>query len=242
MSGQTGQADRPRLLGDDALEQSAVVANIAMNRVRGLAGVNSYERELGFDPYEWLADRAGRAGRAARPVAWLDVCCGSGRALLEAERRFADELPAAQITIVGVDLVDFFAAQPHSPRLELIAKPAAGYQPDRPFDLVTCVHGLHYIGDKLDLISRLVSFLTPGGLFAADFDPESILNPDGTSAARKVLRYLRESDIDYDRRRHRITCTGPRTMSFPATYRGADDLAGPGYTGQPAVCSYYQWP
>ena len=236
MSSRTGETDhRPRLLGDDALEQSAVVANIAMNRVRGLAGVNSYERELGFDPYEWLADRA------VRPVAWLDVCCGSGRALLEAERRFADEMPDAQIAIVGVDLVDFFAAPPHPPRLELIAQSAASYETDRVFDLVTCVHGLHYIGDKLDLISRLVSFLTPGGLFGADFDPESILNPDGTSAARKVLRHLRESDIDYDRRRHRITCTGPRTMSFPAAYHGADDLAGPGYTGQPSVCSYYQW-
>jgi hypothetical protein len=31
------------------LEQSSVVANAAMNRDRGIAGVNSYERDLGFD-------------------------------------------------------------------------------------------------------------------------------------------------------------------------------------------------
>src|SRR5689334_4762791 len=38
------------LLDDAALELSAVVANCAMNRERQLAGVNSYTRELGFNP------------------------------------------------------------------------------------------------------------------------------------------------------------------------------------------------
>ncbi|MFE7719702.1 hypothetical protein ACFU44_11755 [Nocardia rhizosphaerihabitans] len=47
----------PRLLDDVTLELSSVVANNAMNRGRGLAGVNSYARELGFDPYERLAER-----------------------------------------------------------------------------------------------------------------------------------------------------------------------------------------
>ncbi len=38
------------------------------------------------------------------------------------------------------------------------------------FDLITCVHGLHYAGDKLAVLTRAVDWLTPGGLFAADLD------------------------------------------------------------------------
>lgn len=236
----------PRLLDDAALERSAVVANSAMNRIRGLAGVNSYARELGFDPFEWLAERARTAAVAASAhgeVAWLDMCCGSGRALLEAERRFVDELPDLPVTITGVDLVDFFAAPPVSRRLRLIAQSAATYSPPagRAFDLVTCVHGLHYVGDKLGLLSRLASLISSGGRLVADFDADSILNPDGSSAGRRVSAHLRRAGVDYDRRRHRIACIGPRGLDFPATYRGADAAAGPGYTGQPAVCSYYQW-
>ena len=46
-------ADRPAgLLDDAAVESSAVVANNAMNRQRGLAGVNSYTRELGIHPLD----------------------------------------------------------------------------------------------------------------------------------------------------------------------------------------------
>ena len=38
---------------------------------------------------------------------------------------------------------------------------------------------------------------------------------------------------------HRITCTGHRHINLPYRYLGADDRAGPNYTGQPAVCSLY---
>ncbi|WP_406044521.1 hypothetical protein OG799_08580 [Micromonospora sp. NBC_00898] len=39
------QRESVHLLGDDALERSAVVANCAMNRERQLVGANSYARE-----------------------------------------------------------------------------------------------------------------------------------------------------------------------------------------------------
>ena len=54
------------LLDDERLERSAVVANNAMNRLRGLDGVNSYERELGFRPLEILRGTA----------SCVDLCCG----------------------------------------------------------------------------------------------------------------------------------------------------------------------
>jgi SAM-dependent methyltransferase len=227
----------PRLLDDATLELSSVVANNAMNRRRGLSGVNSYERDLGFDPYAHLADRL-NDGSA---VTWIDLCCGSGRAMLEAEDRFEREFPDADVTLVGIDLVDHFHAPARTARLRLIAASVAEWRPDGPADLVTCVHGLHYIGDKLALLSAMARWTTPTGSFAAHFDPQSIRHGDGSSAARRVMAEFRRAGVDYDRRRHHVSAGGPRTLSFPAAYLGADDTAGPGYTGQPAVASYYDW-
>jgi hypothetical protein len=95
-------ADRYRqagLLGDEDLAGSAVVANCAMNRERQLTGVNSYTRELGFDPVEVLLD----AHSDGPTVAWLDLCCGTARALIQAADRLAD-MGLAGTELVGVDL------------------------------------------------------------------------------------------------------------------------------------------
>ncbi|MGW6624722.1 class I SAM-dependent methyltransferase [Nocardia sp. NPDC055002] len=227
----------PVLLDDLTLEQSSVVANNAMNRGRGLSGVNSYARELGFDPYEVLAERL-RADPTAR-VTWIDVCCGSGRALLEAEERFDREFPTADVTIIGLDLVDFFLDKPRTPRLRLLTTSATTWTPPREADLVTCVHGLHYIGDKLALIESMTSWMTPSGHFAADFDPSEIRCPGGSPATTAVVDALRAAGLTYNRRRHQVRGHGRPT--FAATFLGADPTAGPGYTGQPAVVSYYEW-
>ncbi|WP_405111703.1 hypothetical protein OG559_02090 [Micromonospora sp. NBC_01405] len=70
------------LLGNDALEQSAVVANCAMNRERQLSGVNSYTRELGFNPLDVLAAGlvgAGRAELRQPPAGWICAAAPVGR-------------------------------------------------------------------------------------------------------------------------------------------------------------------
>jgi trans-aconitate methyltransferase len=203
------------LLDDPALHASSVVANNAMNRERQLTGVNSYARVLGFDPVE-------RAGNG-----WLDLCCGSGRALIQAAERVD---PAK---LAGVDLVDAFAPAP--PGLTLVAAPIETWTPQRVFDLITCVHGLHYVGDKLAVLTRVLKWLTPAGIFVADLDLASI-KPGG----RRLTALLRAAGVDYDGRRKRITCAGPRSLDLPFRYLGADDRAGPNYTGQPAVNSYYE--
>lgn len=231
-----------RLLDDVALEASSVVANNAMNRERGLSGANSYAKELGFDPYVLLISRVGADADRPDGAAWLDLCCGSGRALIHAAGRFAAEHPDADIAIVGVDLVDYFAMATRAAGLEFIAASVARWEPHRRFDLVTCVHGLHYVGDKLGLLARAASWLTSDGLLVADFDANSIRSADGRAATREVAAALKSSGVDYDPRRRRVTCRGRRTLHVPATYLGADDVAGPGYTGQPAVDSYYAWP
>ncbi|GLW35888.1 class I SAM-dependent methyltransferase [Actinoplanes regularis] len=222
---------RSDLLDDQALHASSVVANCAMNRERQLAGVNSYARELGFDPLAWLTAVA----QVHSDVGWLDLCCGSGRALIQAATR----LRPGEATLVGLDLVDAFAPGTAGSGPTLVAAPVETWTPPRAFDLITCVHGLHYVGDKLAVLSRVVRWLTPVGRFVADLDLSSIQFADGQPAGRRLTSRLRAAGIEYDARRRRISCTGPRDLGLPFTYLGADDRAGANYTGQPAVHSYY---
>lgn len=222
-----------RLLGDAALEASSVVANCAMNRERGLAGVNSYTRELGFNPLDRLTERI-HAGTGR--VAWLDLCCGSARALAEAARELAGTGLGGRASLVGVDLVE----APAVTGVDLVCAPVAAWRPSQRLDLVTCVHGLHYVGDKLGLLTRAAGWLTSGGLLVADLDLAAIRLADGMPGGRRLAAELRRAGFGYDARRRRITLDGWREVSLPYAYLGADDRAGPNYTGQPAVDSYYE--
>jgi len=87
-----------KLLGDDALERSDVVANCRMNRERNLTGSNGYAKEIGFNPVEFLKERA----NATTTTRWLDLCCGSASALIEAVQ--ATQSSDGVIKITGVDL------------------------------------------------------------------------------------------------------------------------------------------
>jgi hypothetical protein len=109
------------------------------------------------------------------------------------------------------------------------------------FDLITCVHGLRYLGDKLGLIIRAASWLKDDGLFVANLDLNNIKLADGRSASRIVARELRRVGIDYDRRSRLLRCRPLTEVEFPFRYCGADDQARPNYTKQPAVDSYYDW-
>jgi SAM-dependent methyltransferase len=248
--GRAGDTAPPaRLLNDRALERSPVAANCAMNRERQLAGVNSYARELGFSPLDVLRDseRDAAARGAVQPgascpaAAWLDLCCGTGRALIQAATRLYQDGLADRTVLVGVDLVDAFDPVPAEiPNLRLMCSSVTALEPAISFDLITCVHGLHYVGDKLATLARAASWLTPGGRLVADLDLTAIVVPGGRQAARELRRRLAEAGLGYEARRHRITCTGQREVLLPYRYLGADDQAGPGYTGQPAVASYYE--
>ncbi|MEU8515652.1 class I SAM-dependent methyltransferase [Kitasatospora sp. NPDC048722] len=221
-----------RLIPDDELVGSSVVANNTMNRERGLSGVNSYARELGFDPAEWLLARGGAA------PAWLDLCSGEGRAMVEAARR----LPEGAV-LTGVDLVGPLAPPPDAdslPGLRMVTAALADWTPRRSYDLITCVHGLHYLGDQLGVIARAAAWLAPDGRFAAHFDPESVRWAGGASAGRAVVAALREAGFAYRARRHLLVLEGGRSVHLPFAYAGADADAGPNYTGQPAVASHYR--
>ncbi|MEU9128473.1 class I SAM-dependent methyltransferase [Kitasatospora sp. NPDC048540] len=212
---------------DADLERSPVVANRTMNRERTLTGVNSYARELGFDPAAWLLARSG-------PVSWLDLCSGEARALFAAAGRLPEDA-----VLTGVDLVGPLGQVPVSPAVDLVTASLADWTPARRYDLITCVHGLHYLGDKLGLLARAAGWLNPDGLFAAQFDPASVRRADGGSAARPVLAALRAAGFAYRPRRHLLTLDGHRELRFAFEYLGADPAAGPNFTGQPGVASYY---
>ncbi|GAA1776133.1 class I SAM-dependent methyltransferase [Luedemannella helvata] len=224
---------RGPLLDDEALHASSVVANNAMNRERQLTGVNSYARELGFDPVDWLTERLASADR----VAWLDLCCGTGRALIQAADRLRRTGLADRVRLVGVDLVDFFDPAAASP--ELVCAPVTAWTPDQPYELITCVHGLHYVGDKLGVLARAAGWLTDDGMLVADLDLASVRLAGGIPAGRPLASALRGAGLGYDSRRRQVRCAGRREVTLPYTYRGADDRAGPNYTGQPAVDSIY---
>ncbi len=225
-----------KFLDDDALEQSGVVANSRMNRERNLTGSNGYSKELAFNPLELLRESVASAGHAN----WLDLCCGSGKALIEAARIVHCEGMDASIELLGVDLVGMFARpDPEQKCLRLVEASLTAWQPDRPFDLITCVHGLHYIGDKLRLIARAASWLTDDGRFAANLDVNNLRLQDGRSAGRIVATEFRRSGLQYDHRKKLVICVGRKLVNLPFQYLGADDQAGPNYTGQPAVNSYY---
>jgi hypothetical protein len=124
--------------------------------------------------------------------------------------------------------------------LELITADLGLWSPGRRYDLITCVHGLHYIGDRLALLERSASWLTGTGLLVAHLDPSTLRRPDGSDASRPVLAALRAAGFHYSARDHRLSLRGGRRISLPFTYLGADPHAGPNYTGQPAVASYYR--
>ena len=228
---------RDGLLDDAELEASAVVANCAMNRERQLAGVNSYARELGFSPLDFIMARL-QEGDAA--VGWLDLCCGSGQALIQAAGQVDRAEFGGRAALVGVDLVDFLApVHAGLPGLELVCAQVATWRPARSFDLITCVHGLHYVGDKLAVLARAASWLSPNGRLTADLDLSAIDLGSTPGAARRLAARLRAAGFTYNARRRQVTCAGWRDVELPYTYLGADDQAGPNYTGQPAVRSHY---
>jgi SAM-dependent methyltransferase len=212
------------LLDDESLTRSSVVANSTMNRERGLSGANSYTKDLGFAPLAWLEGRY--------PARWLDLCCGSGRALIEA----ASLCVGQGIEIVGMDLVGLFADGGESfPHLRLIESSVAECALEGPFELITCVHGLHYLGDKLGTLAQYAALLSETGRLVGHLD---LANTQGLER-RRLLALLRKYGWRYDARRHLIEGT-VQSQPLPLRYLGALDHDAPNFTGQPGVNSFYE--
>lgn len=230
----------PTLLNNIQLERSSIVANSQMNRERNLSGSNSYEKELNLNPINYLIEKLN-----SKPnVVWLDICCGSGKALTQAAEDLSKKNLDQRVKIIGIDLVSFFypvnTVHKNLICLELIVKSVLDYNPSLNFDLITCVHGLHYLGDKLGIIAKIMSWLTDDGLFLANIDPNNFCDENSSSIAQAITNMLKTQGFTYNSKKHLISCQNKKLVSFPYYYLGANDLAGANYTKQPAINSYYK--
>ena len=194
-----------KLLQEKELIWSAVVANTRMNRSRNASGVNSYEQELPFRPEQWLEERIARNGT----VKWMDLCCGEGKALVQAAAWLEQRGLQARAHLRGIDLIGDFPQAPAASSLEFKMGSIVEWQPDTTYDLITCVHGLHYVGDKLQVIRTACSALREGGLLIADLDLQNIKIEGMSNAMSWIRQEFRRQGLDYDIRKKRITSTSP---------------------------------
>lgn len=223
------------LLDEKELVWSAVVANSAMNRDRNASGINSYEKEFKFVPADYLEKLIKENGHAS----WLDLCCGSGLALIQTASVLAGKELQQRVTLTGIDLLDTFPpVDDQITCLDLKVTSVIDWQPDRFYDLITCSHGLHYLGDKLKVITTAITSLKSNGYFIAHLDLTNIQVKD-TNSDVFIKKLFTRNNLHYSTRNKIITCKGTGTLIAALRYLGADDQAGPNYTGQGAVTSYY---
>ena len=224
------------MLGADDLLSSPIVANATMNRGRGLSGVNSYERDLRFSITDFLAERVRERGEAV----WYDACCGQGRALVEAGRQFAAARWSGPVQITGVDLVPMFTPE-KAPNVSLRAADVAAFTLERPADLITCVHGLHYLGDKLGFLQNAYAMLAPGGLLLGHLDTSNVLAADsGLPIWRQAARYAAKNSAVLELRDHMLRVQRTDApLDFGVTYQGGTISKQPNYTGITVVDSWY---
>jgi SAM-dependent methyltransferase len=202
-----------------------------------LRAPNSYEKDLGFAPLDFLKERLATQHEAA----WLDLCCGTGRALIQAAEVCRNMNLDHRVKLMGVDLIPMFdSIRPGLGSVRLLAASVEKWETAERFDLVTCVHGLHYIGDKLCLIQRAASWLKEGGLLAGHLDYRNLRINGRTSSGAQIGKDLRRAGFQYVSHRHLLICSAKTRHPLPYRYLGADDQTGPNYTGQPAVDSYYE--
>jgi 2-polyprenyl-3-methyl-5-hydroxy-6-metoxy-1,4-benzoquinol methylase len=208
-----------------------------MNRKRNASGVNSYEKELKIKPEIFLEECIHKTGG----VKWLDICCGEGKALIQAAEHLAAKGLQDKAFLKGIDLVDAFQSIPFGITcVDLEIKSVVDWASTEQYDLITSVHGLHYIGDKLKVLSMILESLSERGVFIANLDLNNIhlLNHDAEKYLKNIFK---QNNVQYNSRTRLITCKGPRHIEFNVTYKGANDEVGPNYTGQDAVCSVYGW-
>lgn len=226
-----------KLLSKKELHWSPIVANNTMNRERGVVGVNSYDKDLKFNCLSFLEEQVRNSNSVVR---WLDLCCGKGRALLQADKHF-QQTKITSIELEGWDLIDGFENRDQaSSSLTWHVGNLEEWQSNQTYDLITCVHGLHYIGDKLQLIKNAVSCLKEHGTFIANIDFNNIKYATGDGLGRKLSNYCRQEGLEYHAKNKVLTSVGAKSLNFQLKYLGADDQAGPNYTGQAVVDSYYE--
>ncbi len=225
---------KTKLLNKDELEWSPIVANNSMNRERVAFGVNSYEKEVNLNPVVFLEKRKNQ-----NSIYWTDLCCGAGNALIQTSNYFKKGELSKKLFITGIDLVDFFSSHKENNILELQQMNLSHWKPIKKNDLITVIHGLHYIGDKIGLIINAASALKEDGIFIGNLDLNNIIIDGVDNSKGLILNFFRKNNISYNKRKKIIKIEGNKIINSKFIYIGADDKAGPNYTGQEVVNSFY---
>lgn len=225
-----------RIIPENELRLSPVVANCSMNRKRKLLGINSYQKEIGMDIEAYLESK-----QNDEPIRWLDICCGEGNALIELANRLNQSKQDMRIELVGIDLVSMFNS--YNPlefaNLKLISCAFEDWDSPKHYDLITCIHGLHYIGDKLGVLQKIGRLLKVDGQFYGNLDLKNVLARSVKPMDKWLKQVWKEMDWNYHTRKKMLVIDGRKDFVKQWEYLGADDQAGPNYTGQEAVNSYY---
>jgi len=225
---------KEKLLNNDELEWSAVVANNSMNRERIAIGINSYDNEINLNTIDFITQR-----KKQESIQWTDLCCGSGNALIQASNHFKED-ENLNLSIIGIDLVAYFSSYEQNDILTLKQLNLSNWEPNKKSDLITIVHGLHYIGNKIELILNAAKALKKDGVFIGNLDVENVLIEGVKNPKKTLLSFFEKNKIDYNKRKKIITIQGYQKIQSDFVYLGADDKAGPNYTGQEVVNSYYK--
>ncbi|MBI3218796.1 MAG: methyltransferase domain-containing protein [Bacteroidetes bacterium] len=224
-----------KLLPEDKLIWSPIVVNSRMNRERNASGVNNYEQEFNFKPEEYLEKKIKENGSAS----WLDLCCGQGNALMQTANYFHRKGLQDVIRLEGIDLIDTFPViDPKFDFLQFKVQSLVEWKPAQKYDLVTCVHGLHYLGDKLKVLEQCTQAITEDGLFIANLDLRNF-NLQGEDTEAYLKKTFKQLGFLYNAKSKILKRTGYGEVKFDFTYLGASDEHGPNYTGQDSVTSYY---
>jgi ubiquinone/menaquinone biosynthesis C-methylase UbiE len=224
-----------QLLPEDKLVWSPIVANSGMNRERNSSGINSYEKEFHFKPEIFLESKIKESGQSS----WLDLCCGQGNALLQTAIYLYGHGLQPNIKLKGIDLLNSFQVIDKNINcIDFESKSVVDWIPDQKYDLITCSHGIHYIGDKLKVIETAIGALNPHGIFIANLDLANIIITE-TNSNLFLKNLFKKTQIQYNNRSKIIKRVGFADIQFGLLYKGADDKGGANYTGQDAVTSYY---
>lgn len=228
------------LKNDAELQWSAIVANNSMNRKRKATGINSYQKDIKLNPIEFISSKLLESKQYK--VQWLDICCGEGNALIQTAQYFYINHPFSKVELTGIDLVNYFSHYDDSLNdiLTLKEENISNWNTDTTFDLITIVHGLHYIGDKIGAIIKLANKLKPNGLFVGNLDLSNIKIRDANDPIKALKQFFKRNNLLYNSRTKILKIEGAKSIQNHYQYLGADDKAGPNYTGQAVVNSIYQ--
>jgi trans-aconitate 2-methyltransferase len=112
---------------------------------------------------------------SAEPALVYDLGCGAGNVTAVLAQRWPDA------RIIGVDASAAMLAQAARslPRVQWVQQPLAGWQAERPADVIYSNAALHWLPDHRQLFPALVAMLAPGGVLAVQM-PRNFSAPSHT--------------------------------------------------------------